>query len=114
MATLFCWFAITLLVACAILEFTQWRVIGTRLLILFPAVLCLSLLLDLSHGVTKLGQAAYNSDLRTLPILLIFLAIAILAALRSAWRWLFWIVWLIGAALCSIAIYLTFFWKVFS
>lgn len=114
MATLFCWFAIILLLACAALEFTRWRAIGTRLLVLFPAVLCLSVLLDLTHGVTQLGLAAYNSDLRTLPLLLIFLAIAILAALRPAWRWLFWIVWLIGAALCSIAIYLTFFWKVFS
>ena len=114
MATLFSWFAITLLVVCAVLEFTRWRVTGTRLLVLFPAVLSLSLLFDLAHGVSKLGQAAYNSDLRTLPFLLAFLAIAVLASLRPAWRWLFWIVWLIAATLCSIAVYLTFFWKVFS
>jgi hypothetical protein len=113
-ATLFCWFAIVLLVVCAVLEFTRWRIVGTRLLLLFPAVLCFSLLFDLEHGVSKLGQAAYKSDLRTLPFLFIFLAVAVVAALRPAWRWLFRIVWLIGALLCSIAVYLTFFWKVFS
>ena len=114
MATLLCWFAIVLLVICAVLEFTRWRVIGTRLLVLFPAALSIGLLLDLAHGISKLGQAAYNTDLRTLPFLLAFLAIALLAALRPNWRWLFWIEWLFGALLCSIAVYMTFFWKVFS
>ena len=69
MATLFCWFTIVLLLACAVLEFTRWRVIATRLLILFPAALCCSLLVDLVKGPVKLGQAAFNSDLRTLPFL---------------------------------------------
>ncbi|MGA9585223.1 MAG: hypothetical protein WBQ95_07840 [Terracidiphilus sp.] len=114
METLFCWFAIVLLVTCAILEFTRWRIIGTWLLVLFPAALCVSLSLDLAHGVTKLGQAAYNSDLRTLPYLLAFLAIAVVAAMRPGWRWLFWIEWAVGALFCSIAVYLTFFWHVFS
>ncbi|MGA8089179.1 MAG: hypothetical protein WCA10_18035 [Terracidiphilus sp.] len=114
MATLFCWFAIVLLVACAVLEFTRWRVIGTWLLVLFPAALCSSLLFDLAHGVSKLGQAGYNTDLRTLPFMLGFLALAVLAALRPRWRWLFWIEWFIGALFCAIAVYLTFFWKVFS
>ena len=113
MATLFCWSAIILLVACAVLQFTRWHIAGTRLLVLFPAALCLGLLLDIVHGVTKLGQAAYNTDLRTLPFLLGFLAIAVLAALRPNWRWLFWITWLVSAVLCSIAVYLTFFWKMF-
>jgi hypothetical protein len=113
-ATLFCWCAIVLLVACAVLEFTHWRVIGVRLLVLFPAALCLALLIDLVGGVSKLGQAGYNTDLRTLPFLLGFLALAVLAALRPAWRWLFWITWLVSAILCSIAVYLTFFWHVFS
>ena len=114
MATLFCWSAIILLVACAVLEFTRWRIFGTWLLVLFPAALCSALLVDLAHGVSKLGQAGYNTDLRTLPFLLGFLAIAVLAALRPNWRWLFWIVWVIGALFCSIAVYLTFFWHVFS
>ena len=114
MEALFCWFAIILLVACAVLEFTRWRVVGTWLLVLFPGAMCMSLLLDLAHGVTHLGQAAYNTDLRTLPFLLGFLALAILAALRPQWRWLFWIEWVIGALCCSIAVYLTFFWHVFS
>jgi hypothetical protein len=113
-ATLFCWFAIVLIVASAILEFTRWRVLGTRLLVLFPAALCCSLLFDLAHGVRGLGQAAYNTDLRTLPFLLGFLALAVLASLRTGWRWLFWITWLVSALFCSIAVYLTFFWKVFS
>jgi hypothetical protein len=112
--SLFCWFAIVLLVACAVLEFTRWRVIGTWLLVLFPASLCGALLLDIAHGVSKLGQAAYNTDLRTLPVLLSFLVISVVAALRPGWRWLFWIEWLIGAVLCSTAVYLTFFWHVFS
>jgi hypothetical protein len=112
--TLFCWFAIVLLVACAVLEFTRWRIIGTRLLVLFPAALCVALLADLVHGVSKLGQAAYNTDLRTLPFLLGFLALAVLAALRSNWRWLFWLTWIVSALFCSIAVYLTFFWHVFS
>ena len=114
MATLFCWSAIILLVACAVLEFTRWRILGTWLLVLFPAALCSALLVDLAHGVRKLGQAGYNDDLRTLPFLLGFLAIAVLAALRPTWRWVFWIVWVIGALFCSIAVYLTFFWHVFS
>ncbi len=114
MATLFCWFTIVLLLACAVLEFTRWRVIATRLLTLFPAALCFSLLFDLVKGASKLGQAAYNTDLRTLPFLLGFLALAVLAALRPSWRWLFWLTWIISAVFCAIAIYLTFFWHVFS
>jgi hypothetical protein len=113
-ATLFCWFTIVLLLTCAVLEFTRWRVIATRLLTLFPGALCFSLLLDLVHGASKLGQAAYNTDLRTLPFLLGFLALAVLAALRPSWRWLFWLTWIISAVFCAIAIYLTFFWHVFS
>ncbi len=106
MATLFCWFAILLLVACAALEFTRRRVVGTWLLVLFPAAMCASLLFDLAHGVSRLGQAAYNTDLRTIPFLLGFLALAVLAALRPRWRWLFWIEWVIGALFCAIAVYL--------
>jgi hypothetical protein len=112
-ATLFCWFTIVLLLACAALEFTRWRVIGTRLLILFPAALCFSLLLDLLRA-SKFGQAAYRTDLRTLPFLFGFLALAVLAALRPSWRWLFWLTWIISAVFCTIAVYLTFFWHVFS
>jgi hypothetical protein len=113
-ATLFCWFTIILLSACAVLEFTRWRVIATRLLTLFPAALCFSLLVDLMRGPGKLGLAAFNSDLKTLPFLLGFLALAVLAALRPSWRWLFWFTWIISAAFCAIAVYLTFFWHVFS
>ena len=114
MAILFCWSAIVLLLACAVLQFTRWHVYGTRLLVVFPAALCFGLFLDLAHGTAKSGQAAYNTDLRTLPYLLVFLAIAVLAAVRPNWRWLFWIAWLVSALFCSIAVYLTFFWKVFS
>ncbi len=112
MAPLFCWSAIILLVACAVLQFTRWRIIGTRLLVLFPPRSAWDSC-SISHGVTKLGQVAYNTDLRTLPFLLGFLAIAVLAALRPSWRWLFWITWFVSAVLCSIAVYLTFFWKMF-
>jgi hypothetical protein len=88
--------------------------IRNPLLILFPAALCFSLFHDLVKGPIKLGQAAYNSDLRTLPFLFGFLALAVLTTLRPSWRWLFWFTWLISAIFCSIAVYLTFFWKVFS
>lgn len=114
MGVLFCWFAIVLLIACAVLEFTRKRTFGCWLLALFPASICLALLLDISRGVQGLGQASYHSDLRALPYPFAFLAIAILAALRPNWRWLFWIIWLTSAGITAVMVYLTFFWKVFA
>ena len=114
MAILFCWSAIALLIVCMVLQFTARRALGCWLLVLFPSALCAGVLLDLAHGAAKLGTAAFSTDLRTMPYLVAFLALSIFAALRPNWRWLFWIVWLISAALCTIAVFLTYFWKVFS
>lgn len=114
MAVLFCWSAIILLVACAVLQFTSRRALGCRLLVLFPGSICFTLLLDISHGVQGLGQASYHSELHALPYPFAFLVVAILAAFRPNWRWLFWSIWLISAAIVAVMVYLTFFWKVFS
>ena len=114
MAILFCWSAIVLLVVCMVLQFTARRALGCWLLVLFPSALCTGLLFDLAQGSTRLGRAAFNTDLRTLLYLVGFLALTLLAALRPNWRWLFWIAWMVGAALCTIAVFLTYFWRVFS
>ena len=114
MAVLFCWFGIVLLVACAALQFISRRALACWLLVLFPAAVGAALLADLSHGVRGLGSAGYQSDLRGLLPALGYLAVAVLAAFRPNWRWLFWIVWLVSAFLCAIAIYMEYFWKVFS
>ena len=114
MAVLFCWFGIVLLVVCAVLQFTRRRVLGCWLLVLIPVAVGAALLADLSHGVRGLGSAGYQSDVRGLLPALAYLAVAVIAALRPNWRWLFWIVWLVGAFLCAIAIYMEYFWKVFS
>ena len=114
MAVLFCWFAIVLLLMCAVLQFTRKRALGCWLLVLIPTAVAAALLVDLSHGPRYLGEASYKSDLKGLLPSLGFLGAAVFAALRPEWRWLFWIVWLIGALFCSIAIYMAFFWHVFS
>ena len=112
MAVLFCWFAIVLLIACAVFHFMRKRSLACWLLVLFPASLCARLLIDLARGAQKLGEASYRTDLRVLPFLLFFLAITVLAALRPKWRWLFWITWLISAPICAVMVLLTFFFKV--
>ena len=114
MAAIFCWLAVVLVLACAVLHFMRRRTPACWLLVIFPAALCVGLFLDLSHGVAKLGQASYGSDLRTLPYLLGFLAITLLAALRPRWGWLFWIAWAFSAFVSSVVVFLTYFWKVFS
>jgi hypothetical protein len=113
-AALFCWFAIVLLLASAILFFTSFRRVGGWLLVLFPLSLDVGILLDMAHGIQKLGQAGYNSDERILPVFIALLIITVVAAMRPRWWWLFWICWLLNAIFCAIAVFLTFFWKVFS
>ena len=114
MGVLFCWFGIVLLVICAVLQFTRKSALGCWLLTLFPTAIAAALLLDMSHGARNLGEASYQSDLTGLLPSLGFLAVSVFAALRPTWRWLFWIVWLVSALVCSIAVYLQFVWKVFS
>lgn len=114
MAAVFCLSAIFLLLLCAVLFFTRWRNIGCWLLALFPLSLDIGILLDMSHGVRNLGQAGYNSDVRILPFFLALLIVTVLAAVHPKWSWLFWIAWVFNALCCAIAVFLTFFWKVFS
>jgi hypothetical protein len=114
MAVLFCWFAIVLLLVCAALFFTPLRKLGCWLLVIFPAVLCAGLLKDLAKGAQKMGQASYQSDLKTLLPLVGFLAITLFAAVRPRWGWAFWIAWILNALVCAIVVFLTYFWKVFS
>ncbi|MBW8870406.1 MAG: hypothetical protein JF563_06470, partial [Acidobacteriales bacterium] len=97
-----------------VLRFTHRKNVACWLLVIFPAALSLGLFLDLAHSSAKLGQVSYSSDLRTLPYLLGFLVITLLAALRPKWGWLFWIAWLFSAFLCGVLVFLTYFWKVFS
>jgi len=113
-AAVFCWFTASLVFACAVLHLTRRRVLACWLLAMFPAALCVGLIFDLSHSAARLGQASYRSDLRTLPYLLGFLIITLLAALRPRWGWLFWIAWLFSALICAVVVFLTYFWKVFS
>lgn len=113
-AVLFCWFTIILLVACAVLFFTRQRRVGCWLLVMLPAALCAGLLKDLAKGAAGLGEASYQSDLKTLLPLIGFLVITLFAALRPRWGWVFWIGWILSALVCAVVVYLTYFWKVFS
>ena len=114
MATLFVCFGLVVLIATAILQLMRRLRISCWLLALLPGCLCLAALADLSRGVRNLGQASFDSDVKTLVFSLSLLAVGILAGILSRWRWLFWIVWISNAFVCGILIYLTFFWHVFS
>jgi hypothetical protein len=103
-----------LLVATAALQLTGRPRLSCWLLALFPACLCAGCLVDLVHGAAQIGASAYRSDRKQLISCLIFLAISLFAALRSQWRWLFWLAWVLNALICGILVYLAFFWKVFS
>lgn len=114
MAVLFCWFAILLLVVCAVLFFTSLRKLGCWLMVVFPAALCAALLKDLTKGARKMGEASYHSDLMVLLPLFALLVITVLAALRPRWGWVFWIAWILNALVCALIVFLTYFWKIFS
>jgi hypothetical protein len=114
LAVLFCWLVVVLVLVSAVLHFTRLRTLACWLLALLPASLCFGLLRDLFKGTQQLGQASYQSDLKTLLPLVGFLAISVFAALKPKWGWLFWIAWLLGALVCAVVVFLTYFWKVFS
>jgi hypothetical protein len=113
-AVLFCWFAIALVLGSAILHFTRLRTLACWLLALLPASLCVGLFIDLAKGAQNVGQASYQSDLKTLVPLAGFLAISVFAAIKPKWRWVFWIAWVLDALVCAVVVFLTYFWKVFS
>ena len=114
MGVLFCWFAIVLVLVCGVLHFTRLRRLGCWLLVIFPSALCAALLRDLAKGAQKLGEASYRSDFKTLLPLVGFLSVTLFAALRPRWGWVFWIAWTLSALVCSLIVFLTYFWKVFS
>lgn len=114
MAIFFCWFAVVLVLGSAVLHFTRQRTVACWLLALLPASLCVGLLMDLAKGAQKLGQGGYQSDLKTLLPIIGFLALAIFAAIKPKWGWLFWIAWVFGALTGAVVVFLTYFWKIFS
>jgi hypothetical protein len=105
---------IALLAGVAVLQLTGRRRLVCWLLALVPASLCAGCLVDLARGVAKIGEGAYQGDLKQLAYCLAFLAVAEFAAFRQQWRWLFWIAWVLAAFISGILVYLAFFWNVFS
>ena len=114
MASLVVPFVIALLIAIAVMHATGRRAFACWLLVIFPAALCGACLVDLARGPAQLGEAAFKSDQKQLLYCLALLAMNLLAALRAKSSWLFWVSWLLDAAVCGILVYLVFFWKVFS
>ncbi len=108
MAAVFSWFAVVLVIACAVLRFTRRRQLACWLLVIFPVELCVALGVDLSHDSLKPGQPGYHSDLGTLPFLLGFLVATLIAALRPKWAWLFWLLWGVSALISALLIFFTF------
>jgi hypothetical protein len=107
-AAIFCWLAVVLVLACAVLHFTRWRKLASWLLVIFPAALCAGLWLDLSHDSLKPGQPGYHFDLAALPYLFGFLVVTVIAALRPRWRWIFWILWAVSALISVLLVFFTF------
>ena len=114
MAVLFCWFSVVLLIVCALLFFTPFRKIGCWLMAIFPAALCADFLKELAKGSSRSGEMAFHGEIGALLVLLAFLIITVLAALRPRWGWLFWIAWILNSLICALIVFLTYFWKVFS
>jgi len=105
---------VALLVGAVALYVMRNRKIACWLLVLFPAFTCALLLKDLAGGMARLGQAAFEGDQKQLFYAFFLLALSLTSALRSNWTWLFWISWIVNAALCGVLVYLEFFWKLFS
>jgi hypothetical protein len=105
---------VVLLVGTAALQLIGMRRLSSWLLTLFPAFLCVGCLVDLARGAARIGSSAYQSDLKQLAFCLVFLAISVLEAFRSQWRWLFWLAWVLDALICGVLVYLAFYWQVFS
>lgn len=103
-----------LLVAAAGLQFMHKPRLAGWLLVVIPACLCVAALAELAHGARVLGEASYESDLKQLGYCLILLFVTVLAAFQPRQRWLFWVAWLLNAAIGAVLVYLAFFWKVFS
>jgi hypothetical protein len=92
--------------------------LASRLLVLFPAVVCCGLFQNLSRGVEVIGQSAMESDCYYLAFFLALLALSVFSALFPQKSALFWVTWaiiaVVCAAACGVLIYMVFFWKVFN
>ncbi|HUN86934.1 MAG TPA: hypothetical protein VMU48_21320 [Terracidiphilus sp.] len=105
---------IAVLLAAAVLYLMRNQKVACWLLVPFPAFLCLAILRDLSGGIPKLGQSAFESDQKELLYCFFFLAMSLTAALRPRWPWLFWFAWVVNAFACALLVFLAYFWKAFS
>ncbi|MGA2276996.1 MAG: hypothetical protein ABSG00_05275 [Terracidiphilus sp.] len=91
---------------------------ASRLLVLFPVVVCGGLLQNLSRGSRVIGLYAMESDYYFLAFFLVLLALSVFSALYPKKSALFWVAWAITAVVCAVSctvlIYMVFFWKVFN
>jgi cell division protein FtsW (lipid II flippase) len=106
--------AAVVLLAAAVFEGMQKRVLACWLLASFPGLMCIGILRDLARGPGQLGEGAFGSDQKQLVYCAVLLGISLLSALPPVRWWLFWVAWLLNAAVIGVLIYLLFFWKVFS
>jgi hypothetical protein len=107
-------FVIALLLAAAALQLSGRLALSCWLLVVFPGFLCIAYLHELVQGPSRLGMGAFQSDQKQLVVALVMLLVSVFAALRSQWRWLFWIEWVLNGIVCGMLVYLVFFWKVFN
>ena len=110
---------LVLVVAAILVSAAVFRIVGRRtlsgwLLVPFPAFSVAFGLFALADAPSRLGQAAFESDVKQVAFLSVLLLLSLGSALRSSWSWLFWIVWLAVSGVLGIVVYLEFFWKVFS
>ena len=114
MATVLAIGGVVLVVAAAILRFTDRRRFGGWLLVVLPAILSLAGVVGLAQGKPKLGQNAYENNLKGVGCGLVLLLLSVTAGLRWRWHGLFWTAWLLNAIVSGFLTYLVFFWKIFS
>lgn len=105
---------IVLLLAAAALQIAGKRRTSVVLLILLPAFASTTAVVEMSKGALRIGGASYEADEKELAFFLAEIVLSVAAFWLSQWRWLFWLIWLVNAAVCGALVYLAFFWKVFS
>jgi uncharacterized transporter YbjL len=104
---------VVLVIVAAVLHAAGKRRMGCWMLVLVSVTCCVGILQNLSLGVRRLGQGTIDNDHNQLAFCLFLLAVGLLAAFRPRLHWLFWVAWLLNAFICSILLYMIFFWKVF-
>jgi len=102
------------LIGAAALQIAGKRSFSCWLLVPFPAFSVVFGLFALADAPSRLGQAAFESDVKQVAFLAVLLLLSLASALRRKWRWLFWVAWIANALVCGVLVYLALFWKVFS